>query len=106
MYMTGFVFNKIRCLRLFLQVLRSLIEEKKDWYLDELTAAMKERTRKSVSVPTLWHLLHYCGITRQKVFVVYTNSFIFLSLLIRHFISSQKQPRNAMKCDVLPSLQT
>ena len=59
-------------------MLRFLIEEKKDWYLDELAAAMKERTRKHVSVPTLWRSLHYCGITRKKVVVVYTI-FIYFS---------------------------
>jgi len=77
MYMTGFVFNKIRCLRLFLQVLRSLIEEKKDWYLDELTAAMKERTRKCFSS----HFMAFASLLRnhKKEGICCIYKFIYFS---------------------------
>jgi hypothetical protein len=69
-------------MRLFLQVLRSLIGEKTDWYLDELMNEMKRRTRKHVSVPTLWRSLQYCGITRKKVFVIICNILLFIYLFV------------------------
>jgi hypothetical protein len=44
-----------------------LVKDKVDWYLDELVFEMEQRTGKSVSVPTLWHSLKFCGISRKKV---------------------------------------
>jgi len=46
-----------------------LINERKDWFLDELTSEMARRTSKVVSVPTLWRSLEICGITRKKVYI-------------------------------------
>ena len=50
-----------------LKVLKSLVEQKVDWYLDELVSEMKSLTGKIVSIPTLWRSLKFCGITRKKV---------------------------------------
>jgi hypothetical protein len=44
-----------------------LINERKDWFLDELVAEMARKTSKIVSISTLWRSLEYCGITRKKV---------------------------------------
>jgi hypothetical protein len=48
-------------------VLKSLVKDKIDWYLDELVHEMEQRTGKLVSVPTLWRSLQFCGITRKKI---------------------------------------
>ena len=57
-------------------VLRNLITEKVDWYLDELVYEMECLTGKRASVATLWQSLHYLGITRKKVnhSIVYLQS--------------------------------
>lgn len=48
-------------------VLASLVAEKVDWYLDELTYEMENLTGKRASISTLWRSLQYLGITRKKV---------------------------------------
>src|SRR3989337_4536210 len=53
-------------------VLRNLVAEKVDWYLDELIYEMECLTEKRASVATLWRSLQYLGITRKKV-----NYFIY-----------------------------
>jgi transposase len=60
-----------------LTVLRNLIEEKVDWYLDELVYEMECLTGKRASVAALWRSLHYLGITRKKV-----NYFIYCTYII------------------------
>jgi len=50
-----------------LQILDTLVKDKKDWYLDELVSEMERLTSKLVSIPTLWRLLKHFGITRKKV---------------------------------------
>ncbi|CAG8551735.1 11571_t:CDS:2, partial [Acaulospora morrowiae] len=50
-----------------MKVLKSLVNEKVDWYLDELVVEMERRSGKKVSVPTLWRALKFCGITRKKL---------------------------------------
>ena len=52
--------------------MQKLITEKVDWFLNELVYKMAWRTRKVVSVPTLWQSLSFCGITRKKVRIQYT----------------------------------
>jgi transposase len=52
-----------------LKILKSLVKEKVDWYLDELLVEMENLTGKYVSVPTLWRSLNYCGITHKKVII-------------------------------------
>jgi len=47
--------------------LQDIIQEKVDYYLDELIYEMEKKTGKLVSIPTLWRSLQYCGITRKKV---------------------------------------
>ena len=44
-----------------------MVNDKVDWYLDELVYEMEQRTGKLVSVPTLWRSLQFCGITRKKI---------------------------------------
>ena len=44
-----------------------MVNDKVDWYLDELVYKMEQRTGKLVSVPTLWRSLQFCGITRKKI---------------------------------------
>ena len=48
-------------------LLRNLIIEKVDWYLNELVYEMECLTGKKASVTTLWRSLQYLGITRKKV---------------------------------------
>ena len=64
------------CRKLFnredMTVLRNLIIEKVDWYLDELAYEMECLTGKKASIATLWRSLQYLGITRKKV-----NHFIY-----------------------------
>ena len=50
-----------------LVVLKNLIKEKVDWYLDELGYEIECITGKRTSVATLWRSLQYLGITRKKV---------------------------------------
>ena len=50
-----------------LKILKNLVENKVDWYLDELAVEMEILTGKCVSVSTLWYSLNYCGITHKKV---------------------------------------
>ena len=44
-----------------------MVNDKVDWYLDELVYEMEQRTGKLVSLPTLWRSLQFCGITRKKI---------------------------------------
>ena len=44
-----------------------MVNDKVDWYLDELVYEMEQRTGKLVSVPTLWRSLQFCGITKKKI---------------------------------------
>ena len=50
-----------------LSILRNLIREKVDWYLDELVYEMECLTGKRASIAALWRSLHYLGVTRKKV---------------------------------------
>ncbi|PKC59263.1 hypothetical protein RhiirA1_493348 [Rhizophagus irregularis] len=50
-----------------MNVLRDIVHEHVDYYLDEYIEEMQARTGKRVSVSTLWRSLAYCGITRKKV---------------------------------------
>ena len=58
-------------------MLREIVHEHVDYYLDEYIEEMQTRTGKRVSISTLWRSLAYCGITRKKVWnKVYFFSFI------------------------------
>jgi transposase len=63
------------CRKLFsradIAVLRNLVAEKVDWYLDELAYEMENLTGKRASIATLWRSLQYLGITRKKVNIIY-----------------------------------
>ncbi|GBB83339.1 hypothetical protein RclHR1_10070001 [Rhizophagus clarus] len=48
-------------------ILRSLIKDKVNWYLDELTHEMENLTGKRASISILWRSLRYLGITRKKL---------------------------------------
>ncbi|CAG8826730.1 32328_t:CDS:2, partial [Gigaspora margarita] len=48
-------------------ILKQLVCEKVDWYLDELVYEMKRMTEKCALVAALWRSLKYCGITRKKL---------------------------------------
>jgi len=50
-----------------MSILRNLVGEKVDWYLDELVYEMECLTGKRASITTLWRSLQYLGITRKKV---------------------------------------
>ncbi len=54
-------------------VLRNLIAEKVDWYLDELVYKMKCLTGKRASVATFWWSFQYLGITRKKVIILFIS---------------------------------
>jgi transposase len=65
-----------------LTVLRNLIAEKIDWYLDELIYEMERLTGKRASVATLWRSLHYLGITRKKVnYSIYLYNFFLIQFI-------------------------
>ncbi|RHZ50686.1 hypothetical protein Glove_493g13 [Diversispora epigaea] len=53
-----------------MNILKSLIQNKVDWYLDELVFKMKNYTSKKVSVSTLWRTLKYIEITYKKLQVM------------------------------------
>jgi hypothetical protein len=53
--------------------LQELVKEKVDWYLDELVGELELQTGKLVSIPTLWRSLVYCGISRKKVKLKFSN---------------------------------
>ena len=53
-------------------ILRNLVTEKVDWYLDELVYEMECLTGKRASIATLWRSLSYLGITRKKVYTLFT----------------------------------
>jgi hypothetical protein len=59
------------------KILIQLINERKDWFLDELVSEMARRTSKVVSISTLWRSLEICGITRKKVCI----NIIFISII-------------------------
>ena len=48
-------------------ILRNLIREKVDWYLDEMIYEIERLTGKTASIFTLWRSLQYLGITRKKI---------------------------------------
>ncbi|CAG8619268.1 32431_t:CDS:1, partial [Racocetra persica] len=50
-----------------LGLLKRIIKEKVDLYLDELAVEIKNYTQKQVSVSTIWQSLQYCGISHKKV---------------------------------------
>ena len=51
--------------------MKGLVDERVDWFLDELVEEMEMRTGKRVSIPTLWRSLKFCGITRKKVLTIF-----------------------------------
>ena len=59
-------------------LLRNLIKEKVDWYLNELVYEMECITGKRTSVATLWRSLQYLEITRKKVKIFWYFYFIFI----------------------------
>ena len=63
-----------------LKILKDLITEKVDWYLDELVYEMEHLTGKRASIAALWRSLHYLGITRKKVkyfIILYLKKILF-----------------------------
>ena len=60
------IYNKF-----YKQILRNIVQENVDLYLDEIVWEMEVRSGKRVSVPTLWRSLTYCRITRKKVYILY-----------------------------------
>ena len=52
-------------------ILRNLVKEKVDWYLDELVYEMEHLTGKRASIAVLWQSLHYLGITQKKVNILF-----------------------------------
>src|ERR1051326_4876367 len=53
-------------------ILRNLVAEKVDWYLDELVYEMECLTGKKASIAALWRSLRYLGITQKKVYTLFT----------------------------------
>jgi len=49
-----------------LTILRNLVRERVDWYLDELVYEMECFTGKRAFITSFWHSLHYLGITRKR----------------------------------------
>jgi len=48
-------------------ILQSLIQDKVNWYLNELVCEMENLTGKRASITTLWRSLNYLGIIQKKV---------------------------------------
>ena len=65
-------------------ILKQLVHEKVDWYLDELVYEMERMTGKRASVASLWRSLRYCGITRKKVSMI-----ISFTILVSQSISKK-----------------
>jgi transposase len=65
--------------RVDMAILRDLVREKVDWYLDELVCEMEHLTGKRASIAALWRSLHYLGITRKKVNVQFIY-FVIMSI--------------------------
>ncbi|GBB88687.1 hypothetical protein RclHR1_15250001 [Rhizophagus clarus] len=73
-------------------ILRSLIKDKVNWYLDELTHEMENLTGKRASISTLWRSLRYLGITRKKKEVYERSEIIrahYLGVIGESYISNQ-----------------
>ena len=64
-------------------MLKQLVADNVDWYLDELVSEMEILTGKKVSVPTLWRSLRFCGITRKKVNVKKQVNFLYYYFLFK-----------------------
>src|SRR5204862_6795812 len=63
-------------------ILRNLVREKVDWYLDELVYEMECLTGKRASIAALWRSLHYLGITRKKVkYSIYNTMNIYYKII-------------------------
>ncbi|GBC16401.2 hypothetical protein GLOIN_2v1435777 [Rhizophagus irregularis DAOM 181602=DAOM 197198] len=60
------VINQKKLLRGYTSILQDIVQEKVDYYLDELIYEMEIKTGKLVSIPTLCRSLQHCGITRKK----------------------------------------
>ncbi|CAG8497583.1 16992_t:CDS:2 [Cetraspora pellucida] len=50
-----------------LKILKNLVKEKVDWYLDELVVEMENLTGKHASISTLWCSLKHLRITHKKL---------------------------------------
>ncbi|GBC10714.1 hypothetical protein RclHR1_09850003 [Rhizophagus clarus] len=50
-----------------MKVIREIIQEKSDSYLDELVKEIENRINKTISTSTLSRYLDHCGITRKKL---------------------------------------
>ncbi|PKC00278.1 hypothetical protein RhiirA5_278881, partial [Rhizophagus irregularis] len=75
-------------------VLRNLVAEKADWYLDELVYKMECLTGKRASIAALWRSLQYMGITRKKLHkaVLERNDIIhahYLGVIGEHYTPNQ-----------------
>src|SRR6185369_11501541 len=54
-------------------ILRNLVREKVDWYLDEMIYEMECLTGKRASISALWRSLRYLRINRKKVNIYIGN---------------------------------
>ena len=52
-------------------ILRNLVSEKVDWYLDELVYEMESLIEKRAAIAALWRSFQYLGITRKKVNILF-----------------------------------
>jgi len=53
------------------------VEERVDWFLDELVVEMEAIAGKRVSIPTLWRvLIEYCGILWKKGIRLHERSLV------------------------------
>jgi hypothetical protein len=86
---------------IIIKILRKLVADKVDWYLDELVAEMERLTGKQASVPTLWRSLKFCGIRRKKVqnmivffYTFYSTDFFFFFYSFKK--KQEKERRNSV----------
>ena len=65
-----------------LTILRNLVRERVDWYLDELVYEMECLIGKRAFITSLWRPLHYLGITRKKVkYFIYNTMNIYYKII-------------------------
>ncbi|GBB91916.1 hypothetical protein RclHR1_19370007 [Rhizophagus clarus] len=75
-----------------MEVIKEIIQEKPDLYLDELVREIQNRINKTISTSTLSHYLKYDGITHKKIkplLIILSVIFLFSRLKFISTIGSQ-----------------
>ncbi|GBB88612.1 hypothetical protein RclHR1_15190002 [Rhizophagus clarus] len=82
-----------------LNILDSLVKDKKDWYLDEMVDEMERLTGKLISIPTLWRALKHLGMTRKKLQKAAKERSELLRSVFMYKIGSEFKPEQLVFID-------